>query len=290
MTNITKIAYKFNHDRILEKNKMDNRPIGIFDSGVGGLTVFKEIRKLLPQENLIYFGDTARVPYGNKSPLVVQKYSLEIAKFLEMQNVKMIVIACNTASALALSSLKNEVRIPVIGVIEPGVRAAIKSAQNNNIAVIGTKATISSEAYQNRIKRLRSSINVIAIPCPLFVPIVEENLINTKLAKDAMEMYLSDLKKTNIKSVILACTHYPLLKEQISNFFDNKIELVDSAYETAKEVKETLEARRILTEQENNGKETFFVSDSPETFSNIAANFLNRPIDGKCIFHPWAEF
>lgn len=290
MTNITKIAYKINHDRILEKNKMDNRPIGIFDSGVGGLTVFKEIRKLLPQENLIYFGDTARVPYGNKSPLVVQKYSLEIAKFLEMQNVKMIVIACNTASALALSSLKNEVRIPVIGVIEPGVRAAIKSAQNNSIAVIGTKATISSEAYQNRIKRLRSSINVIAIPCPLFVPIVEENLINTKLAKDAMEMYLSDLKKTNIKSVILACTHYPLLKEQISNFFDNKIELVDSAYETAKEVKETLEARRILTEQENNGKETFFVSDSPETFSNIAANFLNRPIDGKCIFHPWAEF
>ncbi len=290
MTNITKIAYKINHDRILEKNKMDNRPIGIFDSGVGGLTVFKEIRKLLPQENLIYFGDTARVPYGNKSPLVVQKYSLEIAKFLEMQNVKMIVIACNTASALALSSLKNEVRIPVIGVIEPGVRAAIKSAQNNSIAVIGTKATISSEAYQNRIKRLRSSINVIAIPCPLFVPIVEENLINTKIAKDAMEMYLSDLKKTNIKSVILACTHYPLLKEQISNFFDNKIELVDSAYETAKEVKETLEARRILTEQENNGKETFFVSDSPETFSNIAANFLNRPIDGKCIFHPWAEF
>ena len=269
---------------------MDNRPIGIFDSGVGGLTVFKEIRILLPQENLIYFGDTARVPYGNKSPLVVQKYSLEIAKFLEMQNVKMIVVACNTASALALSSLKNEVRIPVIGVIEPGVRAAIKSAQNNSIAVIGTKATITSGAYQNRIKRLRSSINVIAIPCPLFVPIVEENLINTKIAKDAMEMYLSDLKQTNIKSVILACTHYPLLKDQISNYFDNKIDLVDSAYETAKEVKETLEARRILTEQENNGKETFFVSDSPETFSNIAANFLNRPIDGKCVFHPWAEF
>ncbi len=268
---------------------MDNRPIGIFDSGVGGLTVFKEIRQLLPNENLIYFGDTARVPYGSKSPLVVQKYSLEIAKFLEMQNVKMIVIACNTASALALTTLRNEVRIPVIGVIEPGVRAAIKSAQNNSIAVIGTKATITSGAYQNRIQRLRSSIKVIAIPCPLFVPIVEENLMNTKIAKEALEMYLSDLKRTDIKSIILACTHYPLLKNQISSFFDDKINLVDSAYETAKEVKETLEARRITTEQETPGKESFFVSDSPETFSNIAANFLSRPIDGKCIFHPWAE-
>ena len=269
---------------------MDNRPIGIFDSGVGGLTVFKEVRQLLPQENLIYFGDTARVPYGNKSPLVVQKYSLEIAKFLEMQNVKMIVIACNTASALALTTLRNEIKIPIIGVIEPGVRAAIKSARNNSIAVIGTKATISSGAYQNRIKRLRSSINVIAVPCPLFVPIVEENLMNTKLADDAMEMYLNDLKRAGIKSIILACTHYPLLKNKINDFFDNKITLVDSAYETAKEVKETLEARRIMTEQENLGKECFFVSDSPETFSSIAANFLNRPIDGKCVFHPWAEF
>lgn len=269
---------------------MDNRPIGIFDSGVGGLTVFKEIRNLLPNENLIYFGDTARVPYGNKSPVAVQKYSLEIAKFLEMQNIKMIVIACNTASALALSSLRNEVRIPVIGVIEPGVRAAIKSAHNNSsIAVIGTKATISSGAYQNRIKRLRNSINVIAVPCPLFVPIVEENLMNSKIAADAMEMYLSDLKKTDIKSLILACTHYPLLKNQISKFFGNNINLVDSAFETAKEVKETLEARRISTEQETPGKECFYVSDSPETFANIAANFLNRPIDGKCIFHPWAE-
>ena len=269
---------------------MDNRPIGIFDSGVGGLTVFKEIRKLLPNENLIYFGDTARVPYGNKSPQVVQKYSLEIAKFLEMQDVKMIIIACNTASALALSALRNEVRIPVIGVIEPGVRAAIKSAKNNSIAVIGTKATINSGAYQNRIKRLRNSINVIAIPCPLFVPIVEENLINSKIADDAMEMYLSDLKNTDIKSVILACTHYPLLKQNIKNFFDNKVELVDSAYETAKEVKETLEARRMITEQETAGKEKFFVSDSSETFSNIATNFLNRSIDGKCVFHPWTEF
>ena len=269
---------------------MDNRPIGIFDSGVGGLTVFKEIRKLLPLENLIYFGDTARVPYGNKSATVVQKYSLEIAKFLEMQNVKMIVIACNTASALALASLKNEVRIPVIGVIEPGVRAAIKSAKNNSRAVIGTKATINSGAYQNRIKRLRSNLNVIAVPCPLLVPIVEENLMNTKIAEDAMEMYLSGLKKTDVKSVILACTHYPILKEQISKFFDNKICLVDSAYETAKEVKETLEARRIMTEQETLGKESFFVSDSPETFANIASNFLNRDIDGKCVSHSWAEY
>ena len=268
---------------------MDNRPIGIFDSGVGGLTVFKEIRKLLPNESIIYFGDTARVPYGSKSPAIIQKYSLEIARFLEMQNVKMIVIACNTASALALSILRNEVRIPVIGVIAPGVRAAIKSAQSSSIAVIGTKATITSGVYQNRIHKLRSSINVIAVPCPLFVPIVEENLMHTKLATDALDMYLSALKKTNIKSLILACTHYPLLKEQIHAFFEGKINLVDSAFETAKEVKETLEARRLLCEEENPGKEKFFVSDSPETFSAIATNFLNRAVDGECISHPWSE-
>lgn len=268
---------------------MDNRPIGIFDSGVGGLTVFKEIRSLLPNENLIYFGDTARVPYGSKSPAIVQKYSLEIARFLEMQNVKLIVIACNTASALALSTLRSEVRIPVIGVIDPGVRAAIKSAQNGTIAVIGTKATISSGVYQSRIQRLRNSLNVIAVPCPLFVPIVEENLINTKLAADALEMYLSDFKKTDIKSLILACTHYPLLKQQINSFFDEKINLVDSAYETAKEVKETLIARRITADDDSRGKEKFFVSDSPETFSLIAANFLNRAVDGECISHPWSE-
>ena len=214
---------------------MDNRPIGIFDSGVGGLTVFNEIRKMLPNEDLIYFGDTARVPYGNKSAAIVQKYSIEIARFLEMQNVKMIVIACNTASALALSKLRNEVRIPVIGVIDPGVRAAIKASPRGTIGVIGTKATVSSGVYQNRIQKLRNTINVIAVPCPLFVPIVEENLCKTKLAQEALEMYLSDFKQIDIKALILACTHYPILKPQINQYFEGRINLVDSAYETAKE-------------------------------------------------------
>lgn len=268
---------------------MDNRPIGIFDSGVGGLTVFKEIRKQLPNESLIYFGDTARVPYGSKSPATVQRYSLEIAKFLEMQNVKAIVIACNTASALALTTLRNEIRLPIIGVIDPGVRAAIKAAHSGNIGVIGTKATISSEVYQNRIRRLRNSINVTAIACPLFVPIVEENLTNTRLATDALDMYLSPFRKIDIKALILACTHYPILKEQINAYFENKINLVDSAFETAKEVKETLEARRLATESETEGKEKFYVSDSPETFAAVAANFLGRNIDEKCISRPWQE-
>lgn len=268
---------------------MDNRPIGVFDSGVGGLTVFKELRQQLPNEDIVYFGDTARVPYGSKSPEIIKKYSLEIAKFLEMQNVKIIVIACNTASALALSCLRNEVKIPVIGVIDPGVRAAVKSAQSGKVAVIGTKATINSGVYQSRIHRLRNSIEVIAVPCPLFVPIVEENLINTKVAEDSLEMYLSQLKKIQINSLILACTHYPLLKQQINNFFDGKTTLVDSAFETAKEVRETLEARRIMSERESLGKEKFFVSDSPETFSAIAANFLNRRVEGECISHPWTE-
>ncbi|MDD3145671.1 MAG: glutamate racemase [Candidatus Riflebacteria bacterium] len=266
---------------------MDNRPIGIFDSGVGGLTVFKEIRDLLPSENLIYFGDTARVPYGGKSVQVIQKFSSEIAHFLELQNVKMIVVACNTASALALNKLKTSTSLPVIGVIDPGVRAAIKVAGNGVVGVIGTRGTILSGAYQERVTRLRSNIKVVARACPLLVPIVEENLMNSDIARLTLEMYLGDFKKMGISSLILACTHYPLLKPLIAEFFSDSVALVDSACETAREVKEMLVARRIANNDVRHGSEQFFVTDSPESFATIAGDFLGRPLAGECILHSW---
>lgn len=266
---------------------MDNRPIGIFDSGVGGLTVFKEIRELLPAENLIYFGDTARVPYGGKSVQVIQKFSSEIAHFLELQNVKMIVIACNTASALALNKLKSDTALPVIGVIDPGVRAAVKATGTGTVGVIGTRATINSGVYQERIVRLRSNLKVIAKACPLLVPIVEENFLNSDVARLTLEMYLSDFKKLQIDSLILACTHYPLLKPLINDFFEGRVTLVDSAYETAREVKDMLLARRIVTEELHRGREQFFVSDSPEAFATIATDFLGRALAGECLLHSW---
>ncbi len=261
---------------------IDNRPIGIFDSGVGGLTVFKEIKKLMPNENLTYFGDTARTPYGGKSQEVIQKYACEILDFLQMQNVKMIVVACNTASALALHKLKTITSLPVVGVIDPGVRAAVKALKGDKIGVIGTKATIKSNSYQSRLSRLRTNVEVIAKPCPLLCPIVEENMHHSEIAKLTLKTYLQDFKKINIDALILACTHYPLLKPLIKEFFDNKVTLVDPAYETAFEVKEVLQARRILAEPEKTGTERFYVTDSPESFSEIAVNFLGRELNGEC--------
>ena len=265
----------------------DNRPIGIFDSGVGGLTVVKEVRRLLPNEDIVYFGDTARVPYGGKSIPVIRRFSLEIARFLESQNVKLIVVACNTASALALEELRTQTSLPVIGVIEPGVRASVRAAGEGIIAVIGTKGTINSNAYQDRIKRYKNNANVIAKPCPLLVPLVEENLLDSEITKLTLDMYLGDFKELNISSLILACTHYPLLKSAIAEYFAGKVTLIDSAEETAREVKEMLAARRINCSSDKNGKEIFFVSDSPETFKQVGEAFLGKAMSGTCSRHIW---
>ena len=268
--------------------QQDNRPIGIFDSGVGGLTVYKEIRGSLPAENLIYFGDTARVPYGGKSYEVINRYSEQIAAFLVEKNIKLLVVACNTACALALSNLKKQLSVPVIGVIDPGVRAAIGAAsRNNKIGVIGTKATIGSKAYQNKILRLRNDYNVYATACPLFVPIVEENLTSTTIAKEAVSMYLEYFKDKEIDSLILACTHYPLLKPLISDFFNNDVVLIDSAQETAREVSQLLKALRILHQSAQMGDNQFYVSDSPQSFAAIAESFLPFSISDSCFFHDW---
>ena len=268
---------------------MNNKAIGIFDSGLGGLTVVKEVKALMPDEDIIYFGDTARVPYGGKSITVIRRFAAEIARFLEEQNVKLIVIACNTASALALDSLRQEVDVPVIGVIEPGVRAAVKFATNGKIGVIGTKGTITSKAYQSRILRLKNNADVIAKSCPLLVPLVEENLIHSDITKLALEMYLKELKEANIQSLILACTHYPLLKEQIDDFFQHKVKLIDSATETAIEVKQMLKARRMESDNKRAGKEIFYVSDSPDSFCVIGEAFLGKAMSGNCYHHGWQQ-
>lgn len=270
-------------------NLSNKQPIGIFDSGVGGLTVFKEIKKLLPSENLIYFGDTARVPYGGKSAQIISNYSLQIAAFLQSLDVKLLVVACNSASALALPALKNNCNIPVIGVIEPGVRAAVNRSSTGPIGVIGTRATIFSQVYQKGINQLAPNLEVIARPCPLFVPIVEENLMNTEIAEKAVQMYLSEFKEARVSSLILACTHYPLLKDQFRKALSSEVEFIDSALETANEVKQLLENHKKLANPEHIGTSKFYVSDSVDNFKQIATTFLSNSISNNCFQHSWTN-
>jgi len=266
---------------------MDDRPIGVFDSGVGGLTVIKELRSLLPGEDFIYFGDTARVPYGNKSLPVIRRFSLEISRFLEEMRVKMIVVACNTASALALDFIRRQTELPVIGVIDPGVRAAIKDVHARKIGVIGTVATIRSDAYQARLKRLRADCEILAKACPLFVPLVEENLLDSPITRMVMEMYLTDFLRADLDALILACTHYPLLKPLFPELLGGKVRLIDSAQETAREVADLLIARRIQAPIDRCGTEEFYVSDSPEAFSDIGGLFLGRKLEKVFLEHVW---
>ena len=214
--------------------------IGIFDSGVGGLTVLKEIRKVLPNEKLYYFGDTARVPYGEKTKELITRYSRQIVEFLIEQRADAIVVACNTATSLALDELNKIFKIPIIGVIEAGVRTALYTTTNNKIGVIGTKATINSGKYEKEIKKADSLVEVYSKPCPLFVPTIEEGIIKGELINQMVKMYLDEFDG-KIDSLILGCTHYPLLKETISNLYP-KIKVVDPAKETA------LDLKRVLTE------------------------------------------
>ena len=196
-------------------NSKNTAPVGVFDSGVGGLTVAREIMRQLPNENLVYFGDTARVPYGSKSKNNIIRFSRQIIRFLQTKNVKAIVIACNTASALALETVEKEIDIPIIGVIVPGARAAVQETKNGMIGVAGTEATIRSETYTKVIKSMNPDAVVIGKPCPLFVPLVEEGFAKHKITEEVIDIYLSDMKKTDIDTMILGCTHYPLLRSRI---------------------------------------------------------------------------
>jgi len=216
------------------------KAIGIFDSGIGGLTVLKEIVSVLPDENIIYLGDTARVPYGIRSPETVTRYSFENTQFLLSQEIKMLVVACNTASAISLDAVKKEFPLPVIGVLEPGARAAVASTKKRKVGVIGTEATIGSGAYEKAIKRLAPDVDVCSRACPLFVPLVEEGWTDNDVAALVAEKYLAPLRGEGIDTLVLGCTHYPLLKSVIRKVIGDDIVLIDSATETAKEVSDVL--------------------------------------------------
>ncbi|GAB5046800.1 glutamate racemase [Thermodesulfovibrio sp. TK110] len=257
---------------------MREKPIGIFDSGIGGLTVLREIAKLLPNENLIYLGDTARVPYGIRSAETVIKYSLECATFLFKKEIKMLVVACNTSSSVSLEFLREKLPVPVIGVIEPGVRAALKVTENGKIGIIGTEATIQSEAYPKKIKSIKPNAEVISKACPLFVPLVEEGILEGSIAELVVERYLKDLKNSGIDTLILGCTHYPLLKKTIQKYMDG-IRLVDSAQEIALEVKNLLINQELINKSTKLGLKTFYVTDAPERFKKIGEIFLNYEIN-----------
>ncbi|MEW6040226.1 MAG: glutamate racemase [Elusimicrobiota bacterium] len=256
-------------------------PIGIFDSGLGGLTVVREVLGQLPDESIIYFGDTARVPYGTKSADVVKKYSLQIMNFLLKKKVKMIVIACNTASSYAAEILKKKSCVSVIEMIEPGARAALRSTACGRIGVIGTEGTIKSKSYERMIKSYNPDIKVFSKACPLFVPLVEEGWIDgthTKIVKKIAQEYLLPLKKKNIDVLILGCTHYPLLKDVISSVMGKRVTIVDSAQSAAYEIKTTLYTTGLKSVGLKTGRISLFVSDSPQKCDRVAKRILMRKI------------
>ncbi len=257
---------------------MNNKAIGIFDSGVGGLTVFKEVKKVLPSESIIYFGDTARVPYGIRSKETVTRYSIENTEFLLSKGIKLLIIACNTASSLSIEEIKKRTSIPVIGVIEPGARAALRATRNKKIGIIGTEATIKSRAYPEAIKKINSSVEVFSKACPLFVPLVEEGWTSGTVTRLVAETYLKELGEKGIDTLILGCTHYPLLKPVISEVMGGNVQLIDSAVETAIAVKQVIEDNGLRSISQR-PYYNFYVTDSPERFLSVGERFLGERID-----------
>ena len=253
--------------------KSDNRAIGIFDSGLGGLTIFKAVRALMPRENIIYFGDSAHVPYGSKSKETVRGYSIDIAAFLESKNVKLILIACNTASALALDAVKKNVKIPVLGVITPGAKRAVSATKNKKIAVLGTESTVKSLAYPKCIKQIDKSAVVSQYACPLFVPVIEEGLLEGPITELVIKRYLEPVRKSGADTVILGCTHYPVIKRSIARLFGPRVSLVDSAEEIAKEARSLLAARKMLKTKGKAATE-IYASDSPQRFASLAGRII----------------
>lgn len=259
---------------------MDSRPIGVFDSGVGGMTVVKELMDVLKNESLVYFGDTARVPYGTKSKQTVTKYAFQNTRFLLSQGVKAVVIACNTASATSLEDVKAHFDVPVFGVIEPGALAAVNASKNKKVGIIGTERTILSGAYEKAIKALDPFIEIKSTPCPLFVPLVEEGWADTEVAYMVAKEYLKPLKESGVDTLVLGCTHYPLLMSTISKVMGEDVVLVNPARETALMVREKLEELGLFSADDKKPYYKFFVSDNPEKFQEIGGKFLKKPIYG----------
>lgn len=257
--------------------ELQNAPIGVFDSGYGGLTVVREIMCQIPNEKIIYFGDTARVPYGTKSRETILKYSKQIVRFLRTKEVKAIVVACNTASALALEDIRRELDIPIIGVIKPGAKVAANTTQNGKIGIIATEATINSRIYKHFIQDLNPELTVIGKACPLFVPIVEEGtFLDDPILDEIANRYLGEIKKQDIDTLILGCTHYPLLSHTLHRLMGEKVTLVNPAYETTRELKCLLHKQELenMHKQDIETMHTFYVSDAPERFKQFAASIL----------------
>jgi glutamate racemase len=252
----------------------DARPIGVFDSGIGGLTVVKALRDLLPNENISYLGDTARVPYGNKSAETVERYSLELAGMLTRENAKVIVVACNTVSSVAIPKLRANVKVPVVGVIEPGAQAAIAMTSNRHVGVIGTRATIRSGAYENALRALNVHVRVTSQACPLLVPLIEEGLLDDKLTDQAIARYLDPMMVAGIDTLVLGCTHYPLLAPAIGRALGAEKKLVDSAQNCAIAVRNLLDRQSLRAEPSAKGNLRVALTDAADSFLNVARDAL----------------
>jgi glutamate racemase len=254
------------------------RAIGVFDSGVGGLTVLRELRKQVPGESLVYLGDTARVPYGTKSAPTVLRYAHEAARFLRSQQVKLMVVACNTASAVALDDLQKSYQMPVIGVIEPGARRAMDVTRNHRVGVIGTEGTIRSGAYESALRKIQPDVVVHTVACPLFVPLAEEGWSDHEVARLAAREYLGPLLEEGIDTLILGCTHYPLLKQTLQGVVGPDIQLVDSAQELARTVAISLQNHQLLRQAGPDVTAQYFVTDIPDRFERVGGAFLGETL------------
>ena len=257
---------------------MKDLPIGIFDSGIGGLTVQREITRALPAEKTLYLGDTAHVPYGTKSREAVRRFSLEVADFLVKRRIKLLVVACNTASAYALVELRSKLNVPVIGVIEPGAGAAVKATRTGRVGVIGTDATVRSRAYLDAIKGMNPEVEVFSKACPLFVPLAEEGFTANNIAELTARHYLEDFITEPVDTLVLGCTHYPLLKGVISQVMGKGVTLIDSAEATASEVRSVLKEGGLLGNSQEGASHAFYVTDSPERFVGVGKVFLGEKL------------
>lgn len=256
-------------------------PVGVFDSGVGGLTVAREIMRQIPNEKIIYFGDTARVPYGSKSRETITKFSMQIVHFLQEQQVKAIVVACNTASAYALDEIEKEIDVPIIGVVKPGAKVAVEVTRNGRIGVIGTEGTIGSHIYATYINEINPDVTVLGKACPLFVPLVEEGLWQDPVTDEIATRYLSELIDSEIDTLILGCTHYPMIRSTVGKIVGEKVTLVNPAYETARELKELLAYENLLNEKKQelgSNRYRFYVSDMADKFQTFANSILKYGI------------
>ena len=264
-----------------------SQPIGVFDSGIGGLTVIRALHHRLPQENLLYFGDTARVPYGPKSPVVVREYAAQDVDFLVAKGVKMIVVACNTVSAVALDVVQKRARVPVVGMILPGAQAAASATRNKRVGIIGTRATVESRAYEHALRQLDGAIEVVAEACPLFVPLAEEGWEDHRVTAVIAREYLFPLKQERIDTLVLGCTHYPVLRKAIDAAMEGSVSLIDSGEAAAMDVERILEEGGLRNRSSARPNVQWFVSDIPSRFADVGARFFGAALGRVQRATPW---